>query len=87
MIVDALLSTNSHFRFVENLTIPEEYMKYTDDLIKHIEATRKDEFKEAQKILKRLHSRDLYKCVGEILFDHLNMKRLLEVRVEDIVNC
>jgi hypothetical protein len=45
-------------------------MNYTDSIVKYVETAQKLEFKGAQKILKRLHSRDLYQCVGEKLMDH-----------------
>ena len=47
MILDALITVNPYFNFAENLMRPEEYMKYTDDLVKYIEVTKKSEFKEA----------------------------------------
>ena len=87
MVVDALVAVNPYFNFTENLTRPEEYMKYTDGLVKHIEVAKRAEFKEAQGILRRIHKRDLYKCAGEILVDHQKMRQMLEVRVEDIVSC
>ena len=87
MVVDALVAVNPHFRFAENVTRPGEYMKYTDDLVRHIEVTKRPEFKEAQEILRRVHRRDLYKCAGEIIVDHQKMRQMLEVRVEDIVSC
>ena len=41
MILDALVSVNPFFKFAENITSPNEYMKFTDDLIKYIAVTQK----------------------------------------------
>ncbi len=76
MICDALVEVNPYFKFVENINRPEEYMRYTDDLVKHIEVTKRHEFAGAQKILRRLHTRELYRCVGEVLLDHEKMRKM-----------
>jgi hypothetical protein len=47
MILDALLEVNPYFKFVENLRFPSEYMKFTDDLVKNIEISKKSQFKSA----------------------------------------
>ena len=87
MIIDALIDTNPYFKFAENLFDPEDYMNYTDSIVKYIETTPKKEFKGAQKILKRLHCRDLYQCVGEKLMDHTEISQFEHVTPQDIVNC
>jgi len=87
MIIDALLEVNPYYKFAENLTDPEKYMTYTDSLVKYVETAKKIEFASAQKILKRLHSRELYQCVGEKLLDHTQISRLESVTNQDIVNC
>ena len=88
MNLDALISVNPYFKFVENLNNPDEYHKFTDHLIKYVECIPKPEFKEAQKILKRIHERDLYRCIGERIFDNFQNQRLQEeVCAQDIINC
>ena len=47
MIVDALLKVDSYFKFAENLSDPEQYMNYTDSIVKYVETTQKVEFKGA----------------------------------------
>jgi hypothetical protein len=36
MITDALVEANPVFHFVDNLYNPDEYVKYTDDILNHI---------------------------------------------------
>lgn len=47
MIVDALLEVDSYFKFAENLSDPEQYMNYTDSIVKYVETKQKVEFKGA----------------------------------------
>ena len=47
MIIDALLEVNSYFKFTENLSDPEQYMNYTDSIVKYVETAQKGEFKGA----------------------------------------
>ena len=75
MIVDALVEVNPYFKFTENLNDPDKYMNYTDSLVKHVETTKKLEFQSAQQILKRLHHRAIYQCVGEKLMDHTEISQ------------
>jgi hypothetical protein len=47
MIIDALLEVDSYFKFAQNLSDPEQYMNYTDSIVKYVETTQKGEFKGA----------------------------------------
>ena len=60
---------------------------FTDSLVRHIERSTLSEFNYAQSIIKRLHQRDLYKCVGEKMLDSSYCERLKTVKAQDIVNC
>mmetsp|Transcript_5438 Transcript_5438/g.4123 ORF Transcript_5438/g.4123 Transcript_5438/m.4123 type:complete len:172 (+) Transcript_5438:525-1040(+) len=44
MVVDALVEANPHFKFMENLENPVEYMKYTDSILSYIEYSDKSVF-------------------------------------------
>ena len=70
---------NPYFKFVENLTDPEAFSNFTDSLIKYIEVTPKHEFHEARELLKRLHLRDLYKCVAERILTNEQSQQVLSL--------
>jgi hypothetical protein len=64
MVVDCLYYANPVFKFNENLRNPAEYVKYTDNILTHIEFSNNTELKQSQDILRRLKCRDIYKFVG-----------------------
>ena len=67
MVVDALYLANPVFHFADHLNDPEEYIKYTDNVLNHISFSKNPVFKQSQEILKRIHTRDIYRYVGQIL--------------------
>lgn len=44
MIIDSLLEVDSYFKFAENLSDPDQYMNYTDSIVKYVETAKKFEF-------------------------------------------
>lgn len=67
MVVDALYLANPVFHFADHLNDPEEYIKYTDNILNHISFSKNPVLKQSQEILKRIHSREIFRYVGQIL--------------------
>ena len=68
MISDILELINKTLKISENISIPEEYIKYTDsilDIIYFLPET--DNIIKAKKLFDRLQKRDLYEFIGEYL--------------------
>ena len=69
---DILLAVDPVFNFRQVVTDPEEYCSLTDNIVYEIEFADPDEYgenapaiKDAQRILKRLRERQIYRFVGE----------------------
>jgi hypothetical protein len=63
MIVDALVAANETLQIGDAIDNPEEYLGLTDTIVREIERSKAPELAEAQKIIKRIRKRDLYKYV------------------------
>ncbi|KAJ8361310.1 hypothetical protein SKAU_G00178350 [Synaphobranchus kaupii] len=72
MIVDAFIKADGALKISDSLLDVTEHTKLTDGIyqkILHFDVKEDEEnLREAQKILQRIESRDLYKCVCEIYF-------------------
>lgn len=68
MIVDALLSAESIMHFADHVTNPEKYLHLTDSIVEMIRMSDDERLGEAQTILNRIVSRDLYKMVDYKVF-------------------
>ena len=66
MIVDALMEANEVFKFHENLHNPAKYVHYTDNVLSLIECSPDPSLVGAQKLLKRIKVRDIYRHVGQL---------------------
>ena len=67
MIVDALIEANPMFHFEEKIRNPAEYVGVTDSILPYIESSKKQEFKGAKDILRRVRTRDLYRFLGSTI--------------------
>lgn len=77
MCSEALVLANPYYKFDEAIFDPERYIKLIrDDLIQVIKRSRKPELQASAALLKRLDTRDLYKCVGEILINKESKKKI-----------
>ncbi|KAF9651040.1 HD-domain/PDEase-like protein [Thelephora ganbajun] len=68
MIVDALLAAESVMHFAGYVTDPGRYLHLTDSIIELIQMSNDQNLTEAQAILNRITSRDLYKTVDYKVF-------------------
>ncbi|KAI0759750.1 hypothetical protein BD413DRAFT_270194 [Trametes elegans] len=68
MIVDALREAEKVMHIVDHIEDPKKYLHLTDHIQTQIEASDNDELSEAQKILRRIRVRDLYKSVDFKVF-------------------
>ena len=85
MVADALVAANSVFHFEDVIRSPTEYIRVMhDDLLHVIKKSKKPELQFSANLLKRIESRDIYKCVGESII-HKDSKRL--IKAEDIASC
>ena len=69
MYLDVLTIANKELHFVENLFVPEQYVRYTDNLIRFIQNSKNPVYQEAQSIINRVRKRDLYKLASQIILD------------------
>uniref|UniRef100_A0A3B1JRZ9 Deoxynucleoside triphosphate triphosphohydrolase SAMHD1-like n=1 Tax=Astyanax mexicanus TaxID=7994 RepID=A0A3B1JRZ9_ASTMX len=78
MIMDALKEANDHFKLKEKASKPETFVHLTDDILLEILRTPKKSTKveKAQKIIKRLLKRDLYKFLGAKTFEPQKLEHL-----------
>jgi hypothetical protein len=78
MITDALLEANPVYHFENKVRDPAAYVNVTDDVLTHIENSKKPELRSAQAIMKRIRHRELYRFLAERL---LNNKDLVKRNV------
>ncbi len=83
MIVDALLEANPLYHFEDKVRNPAAYVNVTDNVLSNIENSKKPELLSAQKILKRIRCRELYRFLGERL---LNNQDLVKRHVSFSIN-
>lgn len=68
MLVDALLAAEPTMHFAHDVTNPERYLHLTDGIIELIQISKDPNLDEAQMILNRITSRDLYRTVDYKVF-------------------
>jgi deoxynucleoside triphosphate triphosphohydrolase SAMHD1 len=84
MVGDALIAANDTFnnRFLDAITNPKEYAQLTDCVLREIESSNLPSLLPAQKIIKNLRARKLYRMVYDILlkpeFDFQRLPKLTE---------
>ncbi|KAG9261435.1 deoxynucleoside triphosphate triphosphohydrolase SAMHD1-like [Astyanax mexicanus] len=78
MIMDALKEANDHFKFEEAAMDPKRFVDLTDDILQKILDTpeKSTKVEKAQKIIKRVLERDLYKFLGAKTFQPQELKHL-----------
>ncbi len=79
MIVDALLEANPVYKFQEMIFNPEDYTKMTDSLVSIIEVSKNPELKKSQAILKRLRQRDIYRFIGENVYQNKELVNKVQI--------
>ena len=85
MVSEALIAANPVYHFEEIIHKPEDYLKYIhDDLIRVIMKSKNPALQTSAKLLKRIDTRDLYKCIGEAMVLKDNRSK---IKAEDIVSC
>ena len=85
MVSEALVAANPIYHFDEIIHKPEEYLKYIhDDLLRVIQKSKNPALQTSANLLKRIDTRDLYKCVGEAMVLKENRSK---IKVEDIASC
>lgn len=74
MICDALYNANTVYNFTEIIhnNDPELFMRLTDNILYEIEYSNNPSLTTSQKIIQRIHNRDLYKFVGQCLVSKIN---------------
>eukprot|EP00002_Diphylleia_rotans_P021988 TRINITY_DN4295_c0_g1_i1.p1 TRINITY_DN4295_c0_g1~~TRINITY_DN4295_c0_g1_i1.p1 ORF type:complete len:257 (-),score=47.02 TRINITY_DN4295_c0_g1_i1:80-850(-) len=70
MITDVLVLADPVLEISKSVDDPEEFTLLNDSIINVIERSKDKRLEEAQKILRRLRQRDLYKIAGEMLIAH-----------------
>ena len=85
MVSEALIAANPVYHFEKIIQTPQDYLKYIhDDLLRIIQRSKKPELATSRNLLKRIETRDLYKCVGEAMVLKDNRQR---IKPADIANC
>ena len=74
MIVEALLSADIEFKFMEMIKDPEAYVDLTDTILTKIEASKNDDLETSKNIIRRIKSMDLYELVAEQIFTRESLK-------------
>ncbi|KAJ2000492.1 hypothetical protein GGI04_003524 [Coemansia thaxteri] len=67
MIIDAMLVADPVLRFSKAIFNPHLFQTLTDEVIRDIERSSVPELREAQEIISRIHTRDIYKFVDEYI--------------------
>ncbi|KAJ2755798.1 hypothetical protein GGI19_001344 [Coemansia pectinata] len=67
MLVDALLIADPILQISQSITNPHMYQSLTDEIVRDIERSPAPELREAQDIITRIHTRDIYKFVDEYI--------------------
>ena len=79
MICDIMKLANGYFKITDKIESPQQFMELTDNIISRIQWTKitknndnteiMNNLEKAQKLIHRIQTRDLYKCVGYLLLD------------------
>jgi HD superfamily phosphohydrolase len=93
MVSDAIIACGDYLNINEIKDTPELYVDFDDTVLKQISRTKLeqldedyvDSVREAQAILKRLSTRNLYKFIGEVTVPPQQVKELKKVSAMDIV--
>jgi len=85
MICDALQAADDVLQISTSIEHPEEFVKLTDSILDTIMRSNDKKLQEAQKIIKRIRKRQLYKFCAEILVPQNRMNDCRNVTVRDIV--
>jgi hypothetical protein len=77
MIQDCLILSDKHFNFLNAISDPEEYIKLDDNIIYTIEKFEDDDkdLEKAKQIVTRIRNRDLYKFIGQIIVDNIDIEK------------
>ncbi|XP_066511235.1 deoxynucleoside triphosphate triphosphohydrolase SAMHD1-like [Hoplias malabaricus] len=78
MMVDALIAANTNGRFSNAHTKLKEYLKLTDYILQDIQnsSSNDENIKKAQNIIERITNRDLYKFIGDEIFEKETLQHL-----------
>ncbi|CAA0820201.1 HD domain-containing metal-dependent phosphohydrolase family protein [Striga hermonthica] len=85
MLVDALISANSHLKIASDIQDPSQYWKLDDTIIKTIETLPDQELKEARDLILRIRRRDLYQYCNEYAVPKDKLENFKNVTAQDIV--
>mmetsp|Transcript_12091 Transcript_12091/g.36865 ORF Transcript_12091/g.36865 Transcript_12091/m.36865 type:complete len:473 (-) Transcript_12091:1421-2839(-) len=83
MAVDALLAANSVLKISESISSPIDFLRMSDSLLYVIANSNDPKLAEARKIMDRLHCRQLYSFVDEVLLP----SHVSHISEEDISTC
>ncbi|KAJ2742226.1 hypothetical protein GGI20_004633 [Coemansia sp. BCRC 34301] len=67
MLVDAMLIANPVLHLTQAVSDPRLFLSLTDEIVRDIERSPAPELREAQDIIARIHTRDIYKFVDEYI--------------------
>ncbi|KAJ2896042.1 hypothetical protein IWW38_002137 [Coemansia aciculifera] len=67
MLVDAMLLADPVLHISQAVNSPSLYQSLTDEIVRDIERSPASELREAQEIIARIHTRDIYKFVDEFI--------------------
>ncbi|KAJ2502072.1 hypothetical protein IWW47_003041, partial [Coemansia sp. RSA 2052] len=67
MLVDAMLIADPVLQLTQAVTCPRLFQSLTDEVVRDIERSPASELREAQDLIARIHTRDIYKFVDEYI--------------------
>ncbi|KAJ1675482.1 hypothetical protein EV182_001173 [Spiromyces aspiralis] len=70
MIIDAMVAADPVLKLSEAIYSPKDYLYLTDNILTEIERSKDSQLAEAQRIIRRIRYRDLYKFVDEFIIPH-----------------
>ena len=77
MVKDILLDLNEHINFINNIDSV-EFTKYRDDIIFKVYDIKNESINKSRELLNNIHTRNIYKYIGEIKYSNEITKEYLE---------
>jgi HD superfamily phosphohydrolase len=81
MVGDAFNAANGVMKITDKLTDPKRYSTLTDSILRQIEVSEDPELAEAQKIIRRIRKRELYKFADEFIIPPLSVEHFTKDRI------